>query len=264
MMKTLLILLAAFAVAAAKLDPAAAADRENDIESSGDYFDEEEELYDDEEYYDEDDEEGSGDGAKDLIPDFGTTTPIPEVKDKVTNDDIHFDDNKKAEEDDELYEYYNEYYEEDYGDDDIYEEDEKDLERNNNNDINVATVEKEIIIEREETTVNKDADDSGWYFFQLSYIYIMLASFLVTFALALTVFYVCRRNAVQRRHKLQEKMAPFVVDPRAYNRRPPPMATPIVKSYQRVPTSTKELLAGEGPASSQHTALDMQNRPLLT
>ncbi len=57
----------------------------------------------------------------------------------------------------------------------------------------------------------------------------------------------------------------MVSDPRTGYRhqQPPPRQSPIVKSYQRVPTSTKEFMVAE--QHKQHTSVDMRSKqPLLT
>ena len=78
------------------------------------------------------------------------------------------------------------------------------------------------------------------------------------------LFQVCRRTVAQRR---QKKMMPFVVSSSAYG--PPSLSTavkssgPIVKNYQRVPTSTKEFLYQQQQQQQQVDNTETKE-PLLT
>lgn len=168
-------------------------------------------------------------------------------KTTTTSADIHFDDskdNKDDEEDDDdiLYEYYNEEYDSEeynYDDDDDEYVEEDDLEK------------IKIPQQNEEDTVKVVVDDpispteSGSEFFKVSYIYIMLASGILSFSIVLLLFFLCRRSAQERREKRRQMVQPYFVtsmtNPRYTD--PKSMSSPIVKSYQRVPTSTKEFMA---------------------
>ena len=263
---------------------------EDELEGSADHED-------DDDYFDDDyDDEGSGqyaydDEEADLIPDeedtsssssskttefppFGSSeTELDELEKAV--DDFHFEEGGKSgvndNDDGELYEYYNEEYEPEYDneeddDDDDYDDDEEDARRNNRV---LYRAESDIVV-----TAASDESDSGS--FDLAYLYIMLASAFVSFALALATFFLCRSRSLAERQRVRMKkrstaaMAmgqPFTVIT------PPTAAqfrqSSIVKSYQRVPTSTREFLEAPPPAYSAAaaTTIDMaaeQNRePLL-
>lgn len=172
-------------------------------EGSGDYEDDDD-YYDEEDYYE--DYEGSG-----LLK----TTEIEKKPVKVTPDsDFHFEEKTTEADDDLLYEYYNEIYEGDL-DDDYIKELEQDLE-------------EKVPIE------THSADKKNWIL-QPSYIFLMLSSALISFAVFILAFILCRRSALEKQKK--QNLVPFVVSSRDFS-----LSTPIVKNYQRVPTSTKELI----------------------
>ena len=259
---------------------AAVSDVEVDYEGSGDNEDDEDYL-DDDDY----DDEGSGyvydDEEADLIPDeekpskkteyppFGSSEDELGKKENAVDDDFHFDESGKTgannDDDGELYEYYSEDYEPDYDDDEDEYEEEYEDERSNNRVLYRA--ESDIVV-----TAASDESDSGSL--DLSYLYIVLASALVSFALALATFFLCRSRSLAERQRVRMKQQsamamgggqPFTVIT------PPTAAqfrqSSIVKSYQRVPTSTREFLEAPPPAYSATTvdmAAEQQNRePLL-
>ena len=239
-------------------------------------------FYDEDDYFYDDITEGSGheDDA------FGTKSDAeideeeyddhPGIKVSLENDhhqasttekssnDFHFDDeNNKSKEEDILYEYYAENYDDD--DDDYVEEEEYIDEKDDKVEVkNVPEV----------TKTQEDEEDSSFQsFFKLSYLYYMLASAFVSFCLAMLAFFLCRKSLLERREK-QQKMAPFIVssDPRVtsatsgshfagLNKPGGHRFSPIVKSYQRVPTSTQEFLHSDFHPSS---SLEPSEKPLLT
>jgi len=244
-----------------------------DVEGSADREDDEDYLYDD--GYDDDLGEGSGeyeydDEEADLIPDEETSSttefpPFGSSEDELKQlenaiDDFHFEESGKngGDDDGELYEYYNEEYEPDYDDDDYEEEDDDD-------DANkvLYRAESDIVV----TAAN---EESGSGSLNLSYLYIMLASAFVSFALALATFFLCRSRSLAERERLRMKKQSSLGQP--FTVIAPPTASQfrqssIVKSYQRVPTSTREFLQAPPPAYSA-TTIDMaahaQNQePLL-
>ena len=304
-MKSWLLLLPALAIALLLLPQFGEAkigdvSRKNTLKSTvADELEGSADREDDEDYIDEDDDdyddEGSGQYAYDdeeaeLIPDeddtpsssssssrttefppFGSSETELEELENAIIDDFHFDDSgkKSANDDGELYEYYSEEYEPDYDDDDE-DDDAYDDEDEKSNKV-LYRAESDIVV-----TAASDESDSGS--FELSYLYIMLASAFVSFALALATFFLCRSRSLAERQRMRMKRGstsaamasmgqPFTVIT------PPTAAqfrqSSIVKSYQRVPTSTREFLEAPPPAYSATTAtIDMaaaeQNRePLL-
>jgi len=262
------------------LKEAAATDVEVEYEGSGDNEDDEDYL-DDDDY----DDEGSGyvydDEEADLIPDeekpsrkteyppFGSSEEELGKKENAVDDDFHFDETGKTgannDEEGELYEYYSEDYEPEYDDDEDEYDEEYEDERSNNRVLYRA--ESDIVV-----TAASDEADSGSL--DLSYLYIVLASAFVSFALALATFFLCRSRSLAERQRVRMKQQsamamgggqPFTVIT------PPTAAqfrqSSIVKSYQRVPTSTREFLEAPPPAYSATTidmAAEQQNRePLL-
>jgi len=216
-------------------------------EGSGDDYDDD---------YDEEDDEYSGDDdwlesdpadvEAELIPDHDHSD-FHFKEDHVAKDNEDIDDD-----DDLLYEYNNEYYyEEDYLD-----QVEQDLESSNDAD-------DEVIV-----TVKQDQDpisnDPIKYIFQPSYIFLMLTSALISFAIFILAFILCRRS-VQRQHK-KNHMVPFVVSSRDFTSTASSSkyssSSPIVKNYQRVPTSTKELMQHSSVVEMQMNQ-NQSERPLL-
>ena len=233
----------------------------NDLEGSGDDYeddddyDEDEYDYDDDDYYDDDDddiEEGSGD----LL--FGTEQDTNVILNPDSQDDFHFVDdmhaNKKpseASDDDLLYEYYNDLL---YGekDDDYYEELKEDLGK----DFDRQDQETFIVDDVIEIPVE---NPSSGYVFRPAYIFLMLASALVSFAFFTLIFILCRKSMLERHNK--QKLVPFVVSTSGSGFT---KSSPIVKNYQRVPTSTKEMMKQQ-PQSTVEMGLNSDTqKPLLT
>lgn len=228
----------------AKLDP--------DFEGSGDdledYYDDDDDYYDPEDY---EDDYGSGED-QDWLP-----HEVSEEKAKLVPDnneeesDFHFSDNdhKVKAYDNLLYEYYTDSY---YpGEDDYLDQIEQDLEEN------VQDLDHDVHV----IVTKPEGDDK--YVFQPSYIFLMLTSALISFAIFILAFILCRRSA--SRHHKKANMVPFIVSSTDHfsSKQMMGSSSPIVKNYQRVPTSTKELMM------QQHSvAVEMQQnqseRPLLT
>ncbi len=158
---------------------------DDDEEGSGDddyYYDDDDVDDDDDDWYDDVDDKATSD-KKDksaAVPPFNVHASGSSSSSRSgggSSDDIHFDDKKKKDDDD-LYEYDNEqYYEEDYN----FEEDESD----------------DIVVDDGVAGVpvapTSDQDQAeGSTGFRLSYIYVMLASAVVSFALVLLFFLLCR------------------------------------------------------------------------
>merc|ERR1740122_427166 len=132
-----------------------------------------------------------------------------------------------------LYEYYNE---------EIYGNDDDDMDY-------LYEVEKDLGGEGEIVTVTKvwsevDSELDAKSMFHHSYIFIMLSSALISFAVFTLAFILCRRS---KRSQNKKQMVPFVVTTQDFTLPSHTKAgsTPIVKNsyYQRVPTSSnpKEL-----------------------
>lgn len=211
-------------------------------EGSGD--DENDDEIDDEEYSyydygeeDEDYEEGSGDDDDDddyletlddedlLKLEKDVAKKVHQSEDKSNNDIVfeeeHNNDVDKKNYDDILSEYYDEYYEPDY------DEVEKKVEEK----VQIQTGDMPVPLEEEES------------YFELSYLYILLASAFVSFAVFLGLFLICKRGFADQRAKSKAKhVVPFVVsDIRGGHPAKPGnlYSTPIVRTYHRVPTSEK-------------------------
>ena len=173
-------------------------------------------------------------------------------------EDLHFAEDKKknsddVEDSDLLYEYYNEllFGEDDQDEDlDYLDEVEKDLGMDN-----VVKITKNP----------KDSEtEKGTWNLQPSYIFLMLTSALITFAIVVLAFILCRKSMISRQHKT--KSMPFVISSVNSHNHHHQKSSPIVKNYQRVPTSTKELMQQQNQHQSQLAAemgLSETQKPLL-
>ena len=195
----------------------------------------------DEKQVDADDNDDDDDDDDDDV-----TTTAPTVK-----DDIHFVDEDDAEvqieqetktkprrpatnskKDELLYEYYSEYLDEDYDD----------LNDNGISDkkkpavVAITTSRNDDVVVVENVDDNSETEKSA--IFPPSYIFLIIASALVSFTVFMLAFLVCRRTVAQRR---QKKLMPFIVSSTSMPTNVK-SSGPIVKNYQRVPTSTKEFL----------------------
>ncbi|TRY80120.1 hypothetical protein TCAL_14826 [Tigriopus californicus] len=97
-------------------------------------------------------------------------------------------------------------------------------------------------------------------------LYVMLATAIISFFLGITLFFLCRKSALERRAK--KKMVPFVVSSSTHHYgqsatiyQPCSTNSPIVKNYQRVPTSTREMLQSSTIVEMPHKSA-LEN-PLL-
>jgi len=235
-------------------------------EDYDDEYDDEDEDYDEEYYEDDDDDddpdwdpltESSGDG---LIYDDDIIDDKNDKKKKVdnSNNDLHFDDNvaekaKKGlfDDSDLLYEYYAEDYEEEYED----------------------KLLQEVIAESEKPEVEEDvvimvpSDDRSTLFNghnKRLLVSLFVVSGLASFALFTLAFVLCYWQRRSRRLNGKANL-PFVIDASAFTtgRSGKPMAAPmassIVKNYQRVPTSTKEFLSSNPDSMENPTHVQYQN-----
>jgi CHASE3 domain sensor protein len=240
-------------------------------EGSGWGDNEDDDDYDDEEYYDEDDDDYYDDDDDDL--DFGSGDDqllheLPKATEEAKlipdhQEDLHFaaEDQKKKNSDqvqdsDLLYEYYNEllFGEDEQDDLDYLDEVEQDLGTSSDDDQVKIT---------SQTHPKENSEVKSWNL-QPSYIFLMLTSALITFAIVVLAFILCRKSMISRQHKT--KSMPFVISSVNSHNHHHQKSSPIVKNYQRVPTSTKELMQQQNQHQSQLAAemgLSETQKPLL-
>ena len=179
-------------------------------------------------------------------------------------EDLHFagEDQKKKNSDqvqdsDLLYEYYNEllFGEDEQDDLDYLDEVEQDLGTAEDNTI--------VKITNKNHNPKENSEVPSWNL-QPSYIFLMLTSALITFAIVVLAFILCRKSMISRQHKT--KSMPFVISSVNSHNHHHQKSSPIVKNYQRVPTSTKELMQQQHQHQSQLAAemgLSETQKPLL-
>jgi len=242
---------------------------DDDYLDKDDYLDED----DDDDYYDDDDEydyeEGSGDFDLELEDDYDNDIDlIVENEEKVNvipdeKNDLYFEEeknkakkvkkNKKKPVDDMdyLYEYYSEQYIGEDDDDYLYEV-EKDL-ANGEEIVTVTKVWNEV-----------DSDLEAKSIFHPSYIFLMLSSALISFAVFTLAFILCRRS---RRGQNKKQMVPFVVTTQDFTlpSNTKSNSTPIVKNsyYQRVPTSSNPKELAISQPGALEAVLTETEKPLL-
>ena len=228
-MKAFQLLLLCFLIA---LGNAKIADKE---EGSGDadyFYDDDDD--DDHHHHDSFGFEGSGEEQEDEDDASLNVQLVSKAKENESkNNDITFEDehpnidiggengSKKEDDDDLLYEYYNEYYEEEY-DDDKNDEDEE--EGDKDGQVHVLIIEDEGAAESP--------------FFKMSYLYIMMASAILSFVLVLLSVILCRRWRMERRRKQiaqSRQGGPYFLPSNPADSFKS-HGGPIVKNYQRVPS----------------------------
>jgi hypothetical protein len=163
----------------------------------------------------------------------------------VVDDDIHFEDNEKSSTTEMMYEYYNEdendeYYPEyeDYGEEYDYDDDNDKIESVLKTDGPTVTQDRPAETTRKPDTEIKQMKppvDPTASMFETSQIFIMVGSALVSFGVVMLAFFMCRRTFDDRKWKTTTA---YVLPPPRGERE----SSPIVKNYQRVPTTTKEFL----------------------
>lgn len=231
-----------------------------ELEGSGEELLDDDDEYEDDDYYDDDeydtDDFGSGFGSEDydqdLIVDQAPQVPTKIIPDETEEkDDFHFEDTKDTSEpkpkntyEDLLYEYYTELQ---FGDDD----DDLDYLDEVEQDLN-----EEVTKIKEQDLDAKSAPNA---LFQPSYIFLMLTSALFSFAVFILAFVLCRKSASRRQKKSQ--MVPFVVSTHDFST-VSKSSSPIVKNYQRVPTSTKEMIMQQ--QTTLEKVISETQKPLLT
>lgn len=188
--------------------------------------------------------EGSAEEELNLIPD-GMEEVKKTSSHDVVDDDIHFEDNEKSSTTEMMYEYYNEdetdeYYPEyeDYGEEYNYDDDNDRIESVLKTDRPTVTQDRPAETTRKPDTEIKQMKppvDPTASMFETSHIFIMVGSALVSFGVVMLAFFMCRRTFDDRKWKTTTA---YVLPPPRGERE----SSPIVKNYQRVPTTTKEFL----------------------
>jgi len=241
-------------------------------EGSGD-DDDDDYYWDDDDYY----ELGSGHGRWDWGDEDDLETEKTSKGEKTVQptatvapvDDIHFEEenngHNSSRASDTLYEYYNEFYDEhDYEEDGI-DLDNEEYDDDDDNDADYESVAPTIGAgDKSEGSIdngdnNKLPEAAQLPILRASHIYVMLASAIISFALGFGLFLLCRRSAFAKEEKRRHTGPFLVTDHRKAAAAHP---TPIVKSYQKVPTSTREYMDPPG----YHSTVDMtgkSKKPLL-
>lgn len=223
-------------------------------------------------------ENGEEEEEEDGVRPFGHDDENEKNDDK--ENDFHFAENDKLNienKDDELYEYYSEYYDEDEDydlDEDEEEDDDEDgmdLDEEDYDDDEEDEDEEEIIpenprvviyessppvVSRTPSSEDSDSPNSNSVL-NISYLYVLLASAVLSFSFAILVFILCRKSSLERRQK--KKLLPFILSSgaevsKAQSQHPelyyhpvalnpgslPPQS--IVKNQGRVPPTTRDFL----------------------
>lgn len=206
-----------------------------DLDDDDDDYDLDEYDYDDDDYYDDDDLDEEGSGDDDLIlpveKDENSVKLMPDDKD---NNDFHFDDDNhggkngnKIDDKDLLYEYYNDLiYDDD--DDDDYSWDDEDLK------VIDQDLGNEILEEVKVDSIPTDQTGAAGYAFRPAYVFLMLASALVSFAFFTLIFILCRRSMFQPQQKVFTMSGGYGLVPTK--------SSPIVKNPNKTPKPTKDML----------------------
>ena len=235
---------------------------ETEIEGSGDDldldlddedYDLDEYDYDDDDYYDDDlDEEGSGDDDL-ILPVEKEENSVKLKPDSNDNDDdfVFAEDSNhgagkngngksKIDEKDLLYEYYNDLIYDDDDDDDYYIDDEdlKVIDQDLGSSVSGAGGDGEIYVKSEIQIDSIPTDQTGAglgdYAFRPAYVFLMLASALVSFAFFTLIFILCRRSMFQPQQKVFTMSGGYGLVPTK--------SSPIVKNPNKTPKPTKDML----------------------
>lgn len=266
-MKSVVLLVLFVALSTLQVGWAKIEDKRDEVEGSGGDWTGDNEDYDDLEVESSGDEEEEEEDEK-----LNKTIKHEDVPRHHSDDDISFgeeeDENNEEDADlikDEdykynLYEYYNENYEEDYEDeedddddddddedDDLYEYDGEDEESKkiHNPSMNGGNGGK---MNNNNNNKNHKEENSSFFILDRNLILVVSISALLTFTVVLIGF-----GCLTNRSKKVGPVIPFSAkDPRKCFQE----SSPIVKNYQRVPTSTKEFLGA-------HHQMDSNKKPLL-
>jgi hypothetical protein len=152
---------------------------------------------------------------------------------------------------DELYEYYDDYYTGEYKDIKNYDSGDKDEDYNYTD---TADFDRDSVLKidggKKEASGSNDIEikprpgsETEEAILETSQIFIMVGSAFVSFAIVMLTFFLCRRAMVKKREKKSQVAFTYIPEKRSVKE------ASIVKDYQKVPTSTRELL--------QNTRIDM-------
>jgi len=167
-----------------------------------------------------DDDEGSGEFIEDLKA-FGDHNKVLKVVPDSDDFDIHFG------KDDDY-----------YGDDESYTEmiDSYDYEEREDDSVLKVLKDEEKVVEMDIEIKPKPPSTEDELLLDTAQILIMVGSAFISFGVVMLAFFLCRQRLESSR---KEKAMPYTIPARSVTA----STSPIVKNYQRVPTSTQQLLA---------------------
>merc|ERR1712110_123078 len=186
-----------------------------------------------------DDDEGSGEFIEDLKA-FGDHNKVLKVVPDSDDFDIHFG------KDDDY-----------YGDDESYTEmiDNYDYEEKEEDSVLKVLKDEEKIVEMDIEIKPKPPSAEDELLLDTAQILIMVGSDFISFGVVMLAFFLCRQRLESQR---KEKAMPYTIPA---SRSIAASTSPIVKNYQRVPTSTQQLLAS--PAHIEMYREEKAGSPLL-
>jgi len=124
----------------------------------------------------------------------------------------------------------------------------------------------ESVLRIEDVTTNDieirpklDAEEAEEVLLATSQIFIMVGSACVSFAIFVLSFFLCRRMVARKQQKQKKKSIPFIVVPD----RKIVKESSIVKDYQKVPTSTKQILQNSDMYSGEPANENPSSVPLV-
>jgi len=186
----------------------------------------------------EDDDEGSGEFIEDLKA-FGEHNRVLKVVPDSDDFDIHFG------KDDDY-----------YGDDESYTEmiDNYDYEEKEEDSVLKVLKDEEKVVEMDIEIKPKPPSAEDELLLDTAQILIMVGSAFISFGVVMLAFFLCRQRLESSR---KEKAMPYTIPARSISA----STSPIVKNYQRVPTTTQQLLAS--PAHIEMYREEKAASPLL-
>ena len=186
----------------------------------------------------EDDDEGSGEFIEDLKA-FGDHNRVLTVVPDSDHFDIHFG------KDDDY-----------YGDDESYTEmiDNYDYEEKEEDSVLKVLKDEEKVVEMDIEIKPKPPSAEDELLLDTAQILIMVGSAFISFGVVMLAFFLCRQRLESSR---KEKAMPYTIPARSISA----STSPIVKNYQRVPTTTQQLL--NSPAHIEMNREKKTPSPLL-
>jgi len=220
----------------------------------------------------EEDVEGSGVDDEDLIEPLLKNVVSDEDEDYPAEEDLDYFYKIEGEQDDEYYDekeededYYDEeedeleYYDEEDDEPEYYDEEENDLDYyekesenedkfkllknpyenyinsvlmtpHSDNGLNIQDSKPDIVIKPRPSSPIMELDNA--------HVLIMIGSALISFGVVMMIFFACRRSMEIRQKEKSVTSMPFVLSSPRLDKK-----APIVKDYQRVPTSTMEYMS---------------------